>query len=81
MKKVSIVLLSLVLGATLTLSAESSMKCGAGKCGGAKQEKKEAKKDTNMKCGAGKCGKADKKEKSNSKCGAEHMKTNNGKCG
>jgi len=81
MKKVTMVLFTVVLGATLSLAAESSMKCGAGKCGGAKQEKKETKKDTNMKCGAGKCGQADKKEKSGSKCGSAHMKENAGKCG
>jgi len=80
MKKTTVLLVTLALGATLSLSAESSMKCGAGKCGGAKQEKKEVKKDTSMKCGAGKCGQADKKEKS-SKCGADHMKKHEGKCG
>ncbi len=81
MTKITIVLFSTLLGATLSLSAASSMKCGAGKCGGEKQEKKETKKDTEMKCGAGKCGKADKKEKSSGKCGSDHMKKHDGKCG
>ncbi len=81
MKKTLLVLLSLALGAALSLAAESSMKCGAGKCGNAKKvEKKEAKKDSSMKCGAGKCGGNEKKE-SKGKCGAAHMKTNDGKCG
>ena len=80
MKKVTMVLFSVVLGAAISLSADASMKCGAGKCGGAKQEKKEMKKESGMKCGAGKCGQAEKKEKSGSKCGAEHMKANGGKC-
>ena len=80
MNKITMVLFTLALGAAISLSAESSMKCGAGKCGGAKQETKEAKKDTSMKHGAGKCGQAEKKEKS-SKCGADHMKKHEGKCG
>ena len=78
MKKFSIILLGLLLGASL--AAESSMKCGAGKCGGAKAEKKIEKKDTSMKCGAGKCGGSEKKSKP-SKCGSDHMEKNGGKCG
>ena len=78
MKKVSILLFSLLLGASL--AAESGMKCGAGKCGGAKAEKKVEKKDTSMKCGAGKCGGAEKKS-TQKKCGNDHMKQNGGKCG
>ncbi len=78
MKKFSMIVLGLLLGASL--AAESNMKCGAGKCGGAQAEKKVEKKETSMKHGAGKCGTA-KKEKSSSKCGSEHMKKNEGKCG
>lgn len=75
------VLFSVLIGATLSLYADSSMKCGAGKCGGKKQEKKAPKKESQMKCGAGKCGQSDKKEKSSSKCGANHMQKHDGKCG
>ena len=82
------VLFSIVLGTAVSLYAESSMKCGAGKCGGAQKEKKVEKKESGKKCGsahmkenAGKCGQADKKEKSGSKCGSAHMKENAGKCG
>ena len=77
MKKFSIIILGLLLGASL--AAESSMKCGAGKCGGAKAEKKVEKKDTSMKCGAGRCGSA-KKKSTQGKCGSDHMKQNAGKC-
>jgi len=80
MKKLSILAFSLLLG--VTLAAESGMKCGAGKCGSAKAEKKVEKKDEAKKCGAGKCGGAKKKSiETKAKCGSEHMKTNNGKCG
>ena len=80
MKKVTMVLFSVVLGTAVSLYAESSMKCGAGKCGSAQKEKMVEKKESGMKCGAGKCGQADKKEKSSAKCGAGHMKENGGKC-
>jgi len=79
-------LTALLLGAALftglgavSLSA-SDMKCGAGKCGGAKAEKPA------QKCGAGKCGGSDKKcgdgkkqsKKAATKCGAGKT---TGKCG
>jgi len=71
--------LFLGLGST-TLSAEG-MKCGAGKCGGAKKEAPKSKcggadkKAAKAKCGAGKCGGAKKEApKKAMKCGA-------GKCG
>ena len=78
MKKIFIIAFSLLLGASL--AAESGMKCGAGKCGDAKAEKKIEKRDTSMKCGAGKCGGTDKKS-TQKKCGSDHMKQNAGKCG
>jgi len=76
---------AMLLGAALflglsstTLSAE--MKCGAGKCGGAKKEAPKSK------CGAGKCGGAEKKAAA--KCGdakkeapKKAMKCGAGKCG
>lgn len=77
-------LTALLLGAALftglgavSLSAED-MKCGAGKCGGAKEEK------VAKKCGAGKCGGSDKKcgdGKKEMKEKKKEMKCGAGKCG
>ena len=80
-------LTALLLGAALftglgAVSLSASDKCGAGKCGDSKKEKKaekcgagkcgDAKKAPAEKCGAGKCG--DAKKAPAAKCGA-------GKCG
>jgi len=46
-------------GSAMQLAQSDSAKCGAGKCGGAKE--------TEAKCGAGKCGGA---KESSAKCGA-----------
>ena len=52
---------------------KSEGKCGEGKCGGKKTMKKSE----------GKCGEGMKKDKAKmgGKCGAEHKKMNDGKCG
>ena len=80
-------LTALLLGAALftglgAVSLSAGDKCGAGKCGDSKKEKKaekcgagkcgDAKKAHTEKCGAGKCG--DAKKAPAAKCGA-------GKCG
>ena len=74
MRKIGIIAASALLVMGTAAFAGEGMKCGAGKCGGMKMEKKEKKM---MKCGAGKCGakmKEKKEKKKAMKCGA-------GKCG
>lgn len=84
MKKTSIVLISLFISSSLLQASsqeDQSMKCGASM----DMKEKKVQKESSMKCGGSmdmeQKAKKKLKEKSNSKCGAQHMKMSAGKCG
>jgi uncharacterized low-complexity protein len=80
MKKISIVLLGLLLGSSLLQASSQehqSMKCGASM----DMKEKKIKEESSMKHSTPMNIKKKMEEKSSSKCGAQHMKMSAGKCG